>query len=212
MLPPYAVHAIIVSRAPRLLELLKCAAGPPYTIQLECHDPNLTVDGLNFVLGSLYSNDKTVPAPLSFGVLAAAVLLRLDEIAQNAWTICQQRCLEDLLDGFKFLESIKGMAYPSYTYTLQETLTSTLKGRIPNADSEEVLTRLPFPIVKEVLEHNALSEMERHSFARKIIGLRKGHLQGFEETVVMAFDGSKSGIEVLRRDKSARKKTLWKVR
>lgn len=87
---------------------------------------------------------------------------------------------------------------------------------IPSEDSEGILAHLPFPLFKSVLESEELqmTSMERHNFARQMVAKRKKFLEpGVEESVVMAFgtDSRSGGIEVLRKDKASRKKTLWKA-
>lgn len=230
--PTYSLHALIVARSPRLFEQLKRAAGPPYQLHLEASDPNLTVEGLNIALGSLYSGRKEVPSSLSLGVLAASNLLQLEGLGRLAWETCVSyfKTAEGLEEGIRFVlspsqEHTNGQGspstniegpYPQYTKGLLPELLQYLISTIQSPQSESILITLPFPLLKSVLESPELqlSSMERHNYARMIVSKRKRFLEpGVEENVVMAFgtDSKSGGIEVLRKDKTTKKKALWKA-
>lgn len=231
--PAYSLHALIVARSPRLFEQLKRAAGPPYHLHLEASDPNLTVEGLNIVLGSLYNGRKEVPSSLTMGALAAANLLQLEEIGRIAWEGCLKyfKTPEGLQEGIRFAlsapspdrpnnTSAAGVnldgPYPQHTKELLQDLLKHLASDIGTSQSESILVSLPFPLLKSVLESEDLqmTSMERHNFARTIVQKRRKFQEpGVEESVVMAFgtDSRSGGIEVLRKDKSSRKKALWKA-
>lgn len=220
-LPSYSLHALLIARSPVLFSLLTHTPGPPYRIVLDVPDPNITTEGLNIALGSLYSGRKELHSADPLGVLAAAHCLGLDELGRIAWDACHKKwtSVEFLADGFKFALSggqgdLREAAgpYPVYTHNLLQTLVASLIASLPG--SSEVLVGLPFSLVKVVLESEDLGmgNMERHSFARDIIARRKKHQSpGVEESVVMAFGGSGSSIEVLRKEKGARKKVLWRA-
>lgn len=106
--------------------------------------------------------------------------------------------------------------YPQYTKNLLADLLKYVIETLDTPQSESVLTTLPFELLKTVLESPELkmSSMERHNFARQVVSKRKPCLEpGVEESVVMAFgtDSKSGGIEVLRKDKSTKKKALWKA-
>lgn len=230
--PTYSLHALIVARSPKLFDQLKRAAGPPYQLHLEASDPNLTVEGLNLAMGSLYSGRREVPSSLSMGILAASNLLQLEELGRIAW----DRCLDyfktpaGVQEGINFAlssmpKNISGLSsptlayegpYPQYTKNLLADLLKYVIETLDTPQSESVLTTLPFELLKTVLESPELkmSSMERHNFARQVVSKRKPCLEpGVEESVVMAFgtDSKSGGIEVLRKDKSTKKKALWKA-
>lgn len=230
--PTYNLHALIVARSPRLFDQLKRAAGPPYHLHLEASDPNLTVEGVNVALGSLYNGRKDVPSSLGLGVLAAADMLQLEELERTAWEGCLDhfKTTAGLSEGIRFaLTSPQGTPsgtispsldldgpYPHFTKGLLADLLKYLTLEIKEPQSEPILIGLPFPLLKSVLESEELqmSSMERHNFARAIVQKRKKLLEpGVEESVVMAFgtDSKSGGIEVLRKDKSSKKKALWKA-
>ncbi|BFZ53454.1 hypothetical protein PYCC9005_000478 [Savitreella phatthalungensis] len=109
-----------------------------------------------------------------------------------------------------------GVTYANLASALLPKLVEKLTRALPAADKEDLLVGLPFQLVKQVLESTELAKrlpsmMERNDFARRILAARKPSLvQGVEETVVMAFTGS-SGLEIIRRERGSRKKTLWKA-
>jgi hypothetical protein len=189
------------------------------------------------------------PAGLHVGVLAAAQLLGLHDIAQQAWQTCTRRWRteEGVAEGLRYALSMgylesrssseDGRAasttpgdaesadrqqaqqqQPSAGRLLLDDLIDRLVRGLPNPQLEAVLLTLPFSLVKQSLEHPhlALSSMERHHFARRIVAARKQAGvtgPGVEESVVVAFgrDSRSGGIEVLRRERGAKKKQLWRA-
>lgn len=230
--PTFSLHALIIARSPKFFEHLKRASGPPYHLHLEASDPNLTVEGVNIALASLYHGRKDVAPSLSVGVLAAANLFQLQDLGRTAWQSCLSlfKSKGGLKEGIRFASTAPhGVAngtssptlaidgpYPHYTTGLLPALLSYLISEIHDPQMEAILLELPFVLLKSVLESEELQmgSMERHTFARTIVQKRKKSMEpGVEESVVMAFgtDSKSGGIEVLRKDKSSRKKALWKA-
>ena len=105
-LPAYGLHALLAARSPVLYARLTARPGPPYEIELDASDENLTTDGVNVALGSLYSGRTTVPDPrLAVGILAAALLFGLDGLRDSAWQACLSRWRSDdgLIEGIRFI-------------------------------------------------------------------------------------------------------------
>ncbi|ORY84774.1 hypothetical protein BCR37DRAFT_250985 [Protomyces lactucae-debilis] len=233
---------------------------PPYTLHLEFDDAHLTVEGLDVALGTLYSGGSGLPGAvllheqdrpaattsvsvsgsptpsqtssgLHVGLLAAAQLLGLHGLAQQAWQACttRWRTEEGVAEGIRYALSMGYLDSPAPEAgadtggkhagrVLLDDLLEQLVRALPSAALEGVLVSLPFPLVKQSLEHEQLqlSSMDRHNFARRIVEQRRqaGVLApGVEESVVMAFGGDSrsGGIEILRRERGARKKQLWRA-
>lgn len=160
-------------------------------------------------------------------------MLQLEEVGRIAWEGCLAyfKSPAGVQEGIRFALSPPVDAardgtsspalsfdgpYPQHTKGLLPELLKTLTSEITTPASESILLHLPFVLLKSVLESEDLemSSMERHNFARGIVQKRKRYLEpGVEESVVMAFgtESKSGGIEVLRKDKSSRKKALWKA-
>lgn len=112
--------------------------------------------------------------------------------------------------------------YPPLTGSLVSILVNFILNNysvsVPvDAQFKSIMLGLPFQLVKHIVESDKLqakSPMERHSFARDIVGAREKNKKrgevNYEESVVLAFGGGKGGVEVIRKTIGG-KKALWKV-
>jgi hypothetical protein len=75
-----------------------------------------------------------------------------------------------------------------------------------------LLINLPFDLFKVICQSDKLNvknHMERYTFAKEVTQLRRKNQSMYEESVVLAFDGGKGGVEIIR--KPIGKKKLWKA-
>lgn len=124
-LPAYGLHALLAARSPVLYGRLASQPGPPYEIELDGSDVNLTTDGVNVALGSLYSGRNTIPdSRLAVGILAAALLFGLDALRDNAWQSCLARWRSDdgLVEGIRFVldQQARDRQLAEYHHTSQQ--------------------------------------------------------------------------------------------
>ncbi|KAK9454046.1 hypothetical protein V1511DRAFT_461185 [Dipodascopsis uninucleata] len=98
------LHALIVARSPTIYSYLSAAVasgqGPPYSIQINETDPNLSAAAISTALATLYGRqivldppaaDNGVPAILANqafakGLIAAGNLFRLDDVGRTGYT------------------------------------------------------------------------------------------------------------------------------
>ncbi|KAJ3214309.1 hypothetical protein HDU67_001800 [Dinochytrium kinnereticum] len=236
----FKLHKLIALRSPMLASLMQDAEmrgenyGNPTELILAVADPNLTTDGLTIAFGHLYasythnilssghSGNRNQRTLLLRGVLAAANLLHLGDLANLATEMIRNDvCRATVIDYCLFAsQSDFGGSYGSWSADVRDAVFSYLsRGMVRelaergpiwgNKESEQykelvgAFAELPFDWLKKVVESKdsfeVPSDMERFGFAKDVIALRarsKGagsNLLAGEENVLLAFGTSKAG-------------------
>jgi hypothetical protein len=236
--PPLRLHALFASRSPVLYRYLNPSANanPPYHINLQSDDKNMTSMALSMALATLYGHTldlHTCDLETAKGLVAAGCFLHLDSVASQGFQVILGKVsTETLPDLLHFVFNSENNVdelplsypgpYPPFTSSLVQILVDFILSNFNPSQKpidstwRSLLLQLPFQMFKAVCESEKLavkSHMERHSFARELVSARKksrGGASSFEETVVLAFGGGKGSVEVIRKPTGG-KKTLWKA-
>lgn len=240
--PPLRLHALFASRSPVLYRYLNPSANsnPPYHINLQTDDKNITPISLSMALGTLYGHSldlQNCDLETAKGLFATGNFLGLDSVASSGFQVILSLISKDTIsDILSFAvsntngseSSVNDLPltyagpYPPFTNSLVQILVDFILSNFNPSQKpideawRNVLLQLPFQMFKAICESEKLavkSHMERHSFARELISSRKkarGSDNSFEETVVLAFGGGKGNVEVIRKPAGG-KKSLWKA-
>ncbi|EPY53843.1 BTB/POZ domain-containing protein Btb2 [Schizosaccharomyces cryophilus OY26] len=233
----YRLHALFLARSPVLYQKITevSSTGMPYNIKLEIEDHYVTKESIIFVLSSLYRDAVIIPADLNpCCILATSALLGLDGLAFEAASRIENSInpftmeniltfLDPKLEGF---ERLKVGTYPRYTTGLFDKALEVMYTTLVNHWNKEyvnVLCKLPFPVIKNLLESNKLtvgtSSMARYKLATEIVRMRNSYRKQFriegrgDESVVLAFGEGNRSIQLVKSASGpeSRRKTLWKA-
>ncbi|KAJ3113595.1 hypothetical protein HDU96_003172 [Phlyctochytrium bullatum] len=236
----FKLHKLVAIRSPMLASLLQDAEmrgenyGNPSELILAVADPNLTADGLTIAFGHLYASytpnilstahtgNRSQRTALLRGVLAAANLLHLGDLANLAAEMIKNDISRATVIDYCLFASQPdfGGSYGNWSADVRDAVFSYLsrglvrelaeRGPIwGNKESDQykelvsAFAELPFEWLKRVVESKdsfeVPNDMERFGFAKDVIALRsrsKGagsNLLAGEENVLLAFGTSKPG-------------------
>ncbi|KAK9479806.1 hypothetical protein V1514DRAFT_304073 [Lipomyces japonicus] len=190
-IPPHTnlrLHALLASRSPLIYELLSASAsqGPPYNIQVNTVDPNISTASVSMTIATLYGQPIVIESQsieIAKGLIAAGNLFRLDDVAKvGLESLLSQFSVDNLSHLFSF--AFEGISrgdnstityeqvdltypgpYPRYTASLIPSLVNFLIQNLessfisqPNSDIalRELLVSLPFFLFKHVCESEHL--------------------------------------------------------
>ncbi|KAK9237576.1 hypothetical protein V1525DRAFT_343631 [Lipomyces kononenkoae] len=134
-IPPHTtmrLHALLISRSPTLYQFLLPLAGqgPPYNIQINDGDPNLSAAAISMALATLYGQPLVIDSPtldIAKGLIAAGHLFGLEDVARAGYRALRSIfSLESLRELFAF--ALEG---------LQSTRPPSSNGSTPSADDAQ---------------------------------------------------------------------------
>ena len=236
--PAFRLHALFVARSPVLYSHLCAGQSPPYRIELNVEDVNLTPVAISMALATLYGHSldlRTVDIAIAKGLIAAGSLLGLEVVAasgaKSLMSLISKETIGEVFDfalsGGKPSDTGDIMypgPYPMYTKALVQYLIDYLLANFNASETPldpvffNVLLDLPFNILKYICESEKLvvsGHMGRHQFACAIASERQKRVQGdagalFEENAILSFKNGKGKVELIRRPVGKRK-VLWKA-
>ncbi|KAK9325671.1 hypothetical protein V1517DRAFT_269311 [Lipomyces orientalis] len=119
-IPPHTtlrLHALLISRSPTLYRFLLPLAsqGPPYNIQINDADPNLSMASISMALATLYGKPLVIDPPtldIAKGLIAAGNLFGLEDVVRTGYAAVQSLItLDTLPELFAFaFERLHGAA------------------------------------------------------------------------------------------------------
>ncbi|KAK9374721.1 uncharacterized protein V1513DRAFT_400012 [Lipomyces chichibuensis] len=110
-IPPHTtlrLHALMISRSPTLYRFLLplAAQGPPYHIQINDADPNLSTAAISMTLATLYGQQLVIESPtlvIAKGLIAAGHLFGLEDVVRTGYASLQSLIsIEALPELFAF--------------------------------------------------------------------------------------------------------------
>lgn len=215
----FKIHKLLALKSPLLASYLTGESE----IHLTLNDNNLTPEGLGIAIGHLYASysssilvsslsgsSEIARAKLLKSVLSAASVLRLADLQHLVTSlITADICMENVLE-YVDLEEISA----DISIKIFEFLTRGVFSKLENAwdkskENHNVLVslfaKLPFELLKKVVESKEFqvpSDMERFSFAKRVVSVRSEEkLSTSEENVLLSFGlkESKSGVTLVRK-------------
>ncbi|KAK9368374.1 hypothetical protein V1509DRAFT_623890 [Lipomyces kononenkoae] len=141
-IPPHTtlrLHALLISRSPTLYQFLLPLAGqgPPYNIQINDADTNLSAAAISMTLATLYGQPLGIDSPnldIAKGLIAAGHLFGLEDVARAGYGALQSLfSLESLPELFAFaLEG--GLPSPA---SAAGAASSSSNGSTPSTDEAQ---------------------------------------------------------------------------
>ncbi|KAK9433200.1 hypothetical protein V1505DRAFT_321889 [Lipomyces doorenjongii] len=154
-IPPHTtlrLHALMISRSPTLYRFLLplAAQGPPYHIQINDADPNLSTAAISMTLATLYGQPLVIDPPtlaIAKGLIAAGCLFGLEDVVKAGYAALQSLIsIEALPELFAF--AFEGL--PSTPLAASST-GSTPSGDEIHRDNIVVTYPGPYPKYTETL-------------------------------------------------------------
>ncbi|KAK9330177.1 hypothetical protein V1520DRAFT_341159 [Lipomyces starkeyi] len=154
-IPPHTtlrLHALMISRSPTLYRFLLplAAQGPPYHIQINDADPNLSTAAISMTLATLYGQPLVIESPtlvIAKGLIAAGHLFGLEDVVKTGYAALQSLIsMESLPELFAF--AFEGL--PS-TRSAPSSTGSTPSGDEIQRDNIVVTYPGPYPKYTETL-------------------------------------------------------------
>jgi hypothetical protein len=215
----FKIHKLLALKSPLLASFLTNESE----IHLTLNDDNLSPEGLGIAIGHLYASysssilvsslsgsSEIARAKLLKGVLSAASALRLADLLHLVTTLITADVgLENVLE-YLDLDQVSS----EISIKISEFLTRGVFDKLEDAwdKSKEnynalvsLFSKLPWELLKNVIESKEFqvpSDMERFSFAKKVVLVRaEEQLSSSEENVLLSFglDKSKSGVTLVRK-------------
>ncbi|KAK9243617.1 hypothetical protein V1506DRAFT_543871 [Lipomyces tetrasporus] len=155
-IPPHTtlrLHALLISRSPTLYRFLLPLAsqGPPYNIQINDADPNLSTASISMALATLYGKPLVIEPPtldIAKGLIAAGNLFGLQEVVRAGYAVLQSLIsLDNLPELFAF--AFEGLHAPASAAPSPKS--STPSGEDIQRDNIALTYPGPYPKYTETL-------------------------------------------------------------
>lgn len=183
----FTLHKVLIFQSPYLRRLLE--QTNPSFLQISTSDSNITVDGLELCLASLYGIDPALTTDNVFNVLSASRLLELDDLSDLCIKFMQEHISPE---AFKTWHSLNlDWEEGEYSEKVKDLLDVFLC-RTASKETRHLLHSLPNEDLERVFTCNTLwVPTEAHRF-ELILGVFKSRLYASDEEHSLGNDGGNS--------------------